>query len=476
MRALPLCACLLLGACVSAPRFERPAVMSEQRYVSEPLDSLSLDDGAAVDAQWWKQLGSPDLDATVEAAFSGNRNLAAAQASLNEALELAAAQRGARLPSVALTASSGRQKYGAAFLGENAGTIAPFTYYSIGANVSYLLDYAGGARNAVERRLALAEVQQSTLEATRLALAGNVVLQALAIASAREQLRAVQSIVDEGAKNVDLVHKALDAGSVARLDLLTAQSQLADDETLLPPLRQQLSAARHAMAVLLGRAPADFSPPEFELGAFALPQRLPLGLPSQLARRRPDILADEARLRAATAAVGVATANLYPQIRITGSLTREALDGSGLFDRSATAFGLIGGLTAPVFDGGRLRAERRASMAALQGALASYQHTVLNAFGQVADVLTALEHDSEQIAAQQKALDLAETNLTMARESFSAGNSGVLQILDAQRLAQRARIGVVRAQAQRVQDTVELMVALGGDASAVSTAAEPQTR
>jgi len=207
-----------------------------------------------------------------------------------------------------------------------------------------------------------------------------------------------------------------------------------------------------------------------------LPSSIPLGLPSELAHRRPDIRAEEARLHAATAAVGVATANLYPQIRITGSLSRQSLEPSDLFDDKSTAFSLVTNITAPLFNGGRLRAERRAALAAVDSAFASYQQTVLTAFAQVADILTALEHDAEQIAAQQKAFDVAQTNLSLARESFSAGNTGVLQILDAQRLSQRARIGVVRAQAQQVQDLIELMVALGGEQPDATAASEQQVR
>lgn len=473
-----LCAllCVSLSACVSTQSYRQPVVETPERYTSEPLAGLSLQAGGDAGDEWWTQFGSAQLDATVDAAFAGNRNLAVAEANLREAHELFKAQTGARLPVAELAAGPGRQKYGAAFLGPNAGSFPPFTYYSIGINVSYVLDYAGGTRSAIEQRLALAEVRQHTLGAARLSLAGNVVLQALAIASAREQLHAVQSIVEEGRRNVDLVQKALDAGSVARLDLLTAQSQLADDETLLPPLRQQLSAAQHALAVMVGKPPASFTAPDFDLGAFTLPQSLPLALPSELARRRPDIRAEEARLRAATAAVGIATANLYPQVKLTGSLSRQALETSDLFDESATAFSLVGNLTAPIFNGGRLRAERRASIAAMESTVAGYQHTVLTAFGQIADILTALEHDQEQIAAQQKAFEVAETNLSLARESFSAGNTGVLQILDAQRLSQRARIGVVRAQAQRVQDMVELMVALGGETDVAAPASEQEVR
>jgi NodT family efflux transporter outer membrane factor (OMF) lipoprotein len=472
MKRALLASCALITACVNNTRFESPRIEAPDRYANETLATLQLDAASEPGGQWWKNLNSPELDATIDAAFAGNRNLAMAQASLREARELFSAQTGARLPSAELAAGEGRQKYGAAFLGPNAGSFPPFTYYTVGVNVSYLLDYAGGTRNAIEQRLALAEVRQHTLEAARLSLAGNIALQALQVASAREQLRAVQSIVEEGTRNVELVQKALDAGSVARLDLLTAQSQLADDETLLPPLRQQLSAAQHALAVLVGRPPASFTAPDFELAAFRLPSSIPLGVPSELAHRRPDIRADEARLHAATAAVGVATANLYPQIRITGSLSRQSLEPSDVFDDKNTAFSLVTNITAPLFNGGRLRAERRAALAAVDGALASYQQTVLTAFAQVADTLTALEHDAELIAAQQKAFDVAQTNLSLARESFSAGNTGVLQILDAQRLSQRARIGVVRAQAQQVQDLIELMVALGGEQPAATPASE----
>ena len=340
MRSLPLFLAAALTACVSAPPFKTPQTAVPERYTNEPLSAVSLNTvgNGSPGAEWWKQFESPQLDATVAAALTGNRSLAVAQANLRQAQELAGAQRGALLPNVELAAGAGRQKYGAAFLGAAAGDFPPFTYYSVGANVSYLLDYAGGAHSAVEERLAMAEVQQHTLEAARLTLAGNVVLQALAVASAREQLRAAQGIVDEDAKNVDLVQKALDAGSVARLDLLTAQSQLADDETLLPPLRQQLSVARHALAVLVGQAPADFAVPEFTLAEFVAPQEVPLSLPSELARRRPDIRAEEARLHAATAAVGVATANLYPQIKLTGSLSQQALTTDGLFKGSSDAF------------------------------------------------------------------------------------------------------------------------------------------
>ncbi len=462
----------LVTACAVGPNFKTPKAPAADRYTTETLDDVKL--AATGPAQdWWTAFQSPKLNDTVRAAIEGNRTLQVAQANLEQAREIYGASQGARLPNAEIAGLNARNKYGAAFLG--GFQLPPFTAYSIGVNVSYVLDYTGGVKRSIEQQQALAEEKEHELSAAHLSLTGNVVLQSLAIASARARIRAAEGILDEDGRNVDLVRKALTEGSVARVDLLSAESQLAQDQTLLPPLRQELSQARHALAVLVGQAPGNWSAPDFELEDFLPPADLPIAVPSELARRRPDIRQSEAQLHVATAAVGVATANLYPQIKLTGSLSQQALDVGDIFKESANAFTLAGNLTAPLFNGGRLRAERRASEAAMKAAYARYEQTVLTAFGQVADVLAALEHDAQQSDAQQRALDVAESNLSLTRESYSAGNVGVLQVLDAERVAQRARIGVAHARAQRMQDTAELIVALGGDsplAPAPATAAE----
>lgn len=464
MRFIVFALASLLAACTAGPNFVRPEPPAAERFTTEALPDLQLpaanEPGAGPAQLWWTAFHSPKLDETVRVALEGNRNLQAARASLQQAREIYAASTGARLPSADVEAFNARNKYGAAFLG--AFKLPSFTAYSVGVNVSYILDYTGGVKRSIEEQQALAESREHELTAAHLSLTGNVVLQALAIASARAQIRAVEGIIEEDSRNMELVRRALQEGSVARVDLLSAESQLAQDQTLLPPLRQELSVARHALAVLVGQAPGNWAAPDFELEDFVPLAPLPTSLPSELARRRPDIRASEAELHAATAAIGVATANLYPQIMLKGSLSQQALQAHDLFDASANAFALSGNLAAPLFNGGKLRAERRAAEAARQAALARYEQTVLTAFGQVADVLAALQHDAEQTEAQQRALDVAESNLTLTRDSYSAGNVGVLQILDAERLVQRARVGAAKARAQRMQDTAELIVALGG--------------
>ncbi|MEJ0035438.1 MAG: efflux transporter outer membrane subunit [Gammaproteobacteria bacterium] len=459
-KLIPFTVSLLLTGCVAGPNFQSPKTPPAERYTTEALPSLAVAN-SAVPEMWWSVFHSPKLDETVHTALDGNRNLQAAQATLKQANELLGVAKAAKNPEITADAGAGRQKLGAAFLG--GFNLPPFSYYSVGASVSYVFGLAGGIRRTIEQQQALAEAQQHELNAAQLSLTGNVVLQSFAIASARAQIRAAEAVLEEDRRNAELVRKAFDEGSVPRLDVLSAESQLAQDETLMPPLRQELSAARHALAVLVGEAPGNWSAPDFELEDFTPPATLPVSLPSELARRRPDILAHEAQLHAATAAVGVSTANLYPQIKLTGALSQQSITLGSLFDGKSDAFSLAGGITEPLFDFGKRRAQKRASEAAMQASLANYEQTVLNAFRQVADVMAALEHDSQQTAAQQRALEVAESSLALTRESYSAGNTGVLQILDAERQVLRARIGVARARAQKMQDTAELVVALGGD-------------
>lgn len=475
---MPLVASLLLAACAVSPDYQRPATTTATIYGEESLSNLrhggeqQLADGQNPAADWWTPFHSDALDATMRQALAGNRSLAAAQATLAQAREAVTASTGALYPQVTLDAGAGRQQYGAQFSGPSREP--PFNYFSVGPSVRYLFDYTGGQHRAVEQQQALAEAQAYQLQAAQLSLTGNVAQQALLIASTRAQIATLEDLLIEDQKNLMLVQTAFDAGSVTRVDVLSAQSQLANDQTLLPPLRQQLSVARHALSVLVGHAPADWAPPDFELAELQLPASLPLSLPSELAHRRPDILAAESQLHAATAGTGVATSRRYPQINLSASLSQQSTSLSQLFDGDSLAWGLAGGLTAPLLDGGSLRAQERAAKNAQQAALAQYQQVVLQSLSQVADVLAALDHDAEQLAAQRNALDTSEANLRLTRESYAAGNVGVLQVLDAERLSQQARLGYVRAQAQRYQDTSQLFVALGG--AAIPVAAESAAR
>jgi NodT family efflux transporter outer membrane factor (OMF) lipoprotein len=477
-----IAATVALAGCAVGPNFRRPSAPAARGYrpagESRPVGTAAaaaaqhapaagryeqrILPGAAAVAGWWTLFHSPALDALMRRALADNRNIAAAKATLAEAQELVGAQTGRFFPQVAFQASSGRQKYGKQFFGTLVPSVPPFTYEAFGANVSYTLDYDGAAARSVEEQRALEQYERNELNAAQLTLTGDVGSEVIIIAATRGEIRAAAQLLAEDRDNARLVQTAFQNGSVSKLDVLSAQSQLASDQTLLPPLYQQLAMARHALAVLLGRPPAEWSQPDLELKDLRLPRQLPVSVPSQLVRRRPDILAAEAQLHAATAAVGVATANLYPQISLTASLAQEALTPAQLFNASATAWSLIAGLTQPLFDGGTLRAERRATLDALHASAARYQQVVLDSFGQVADLLDALDHDAQLVAAEANARDTSQASLELSRQSYEAGNSGILQVLDAQRERQRAELGFLRAQSRQYLDTIQLLLAVGG--------------
>jgi NodT family efflux transporter outer membrane factor (OMF) lipoprotein len=459
----------VLGGCAAGPNFERPRAPQSHEY-TQPGATASTGTaaqrivlGGDVVADWWTLFGSDALNDLLRQASAGSPTIAAARSTLAQAQELTVAAGGARYPQVGLTGGAGRQKYGKEFLGPLTAP-PPFTYFAGGAVVNYTFDVAGGIARSIEERRALFEYQRQEMRAAQLALSGNVVSQVISIASASERIRAINELLEEDQRNRRLVQTSFDAGNTTRVDLLLADSQLANDETLLPPAAQELAVATHALAILVGRAPAEWAPPDLDFSKLTLPATLPVSLPSELVHQRPDILAAEAELHAATAQVGVATANLYPHITLTGSVGQQALTLGTLFGSGNGVWTLTSGLTAPLFDGGTLRAERRADIDAMQASAANYEEAVLQSLRQVADVLTGIDQDAALLAAETHAVDAAQASLNLARESYRAGNVGVLQVLDAERAYSRARLDYVRVQAQRYADTAQLYLALGGTA------------
>lgn len=449
-----------LAGCAVGPDFERPAPPGDTRYTSADPTRIGADQtlrpGAEVPARWWQAFGSSALDDLVATALASSPTLEATRATLAQAAELHAAARGALYPQVQINGSATR---GNTSTRTASGSLDVF---SLGPTLGYTPDFFGATARRIEQAQAQVDAQRAQAAAAALALAGNTVLQSIALASASAQVAAVQDIVALDERNLELVQVSQTAGKSAQLDVLTAQSQLAADRALLPPLLQQASVARHAIAVLAGRSSGTWSPPEFDLGDLTLPADLPLVLPSALVRSRPDIAAAEAQLHAANAAIGIAAAQLYPNLSLSASWTALASTPGGLFSGSTNLWALAADLVAPVFSGGTLQAQRAAAIDAYTAQLASYRQTVLQAFGQVADALAALDHDAMLVDAQRKALATAQATLELTQQSYQAGQASLLQLLDAQRQYQQARLGHARASAQRCADTAQLFIAMGG--------------
>jgi NodT family efflux transporter outer membrane factor (OMF) lipoprotein len=252
-------------------------------------------------------------------------------------------------------------------------------------------------------------------------------------------------------------------GAVSRSDVLVQQTQLAQTRATLPPLENAFYQVRHQLAVLVGKLPGDAgSLPRFDIQTLELPQELPVSLPSLLVRQRPDIQASEALLHAASAQIGVATANLYPSITLTGNYGSVTNKLGELFRPDTIIWNLGAGLLQPLFHGGELLAKRRAAIAAYDQALALYRQTVLQAFLNVADVLRALESDADALKIQSEAEAAARKNLKLTRQQFEFGALSYLSMLVVQRQYQQARISLIQAQATRFADTAALFQALGG--------------
>jgi len=463
MSRVLVCLAAVLAGCAVGPDFARPPAPAVDRYTAAPTrDTLAPGGnepsqqvvvGRTISAQWWQLFGSRPLADAIDVALADSPTLAAAEATLAQAEEAVTVARAAFYPHVDLAGTASRQHRNI------AGTV---DLLSLGPTVSYSPDVFGGTRRRVEEAGAFAETQRDELAAAYLALTGNIVSQPIAVAGARLEIGAAEEIIADDERNLDLVRAKLDAGKAAETDVLTAESQLASDQAQLPPLQQQLSAARDAFSVLVGRFPAEWSPPDFDLADLTLPAELPVSVPSELVRQRPDILAAEATLHAASAAVGVATADMYPSITLSASVAQSALDAGTFFTGSSTVWTLASGIAAPVFEGGALRAARRGAIDAFNTTFATYRETVLQAFGQVADVLQALAHDADLVADQGRALDVADRSRGLQRISYGEGKSDLLRLLDAERLYQQARLGYARAEAQRHEDTAALFVAMGG--------------
>ena len=461
--AISVCLPFLLASCVVGPDFQRPAPPDVHQYLpSEPPEprpeggeqaAQHVALGQRVPSQWWELFHCPRLDETLREAIAASYSLAAARSTLAQAQEAIIEARAAFYPQIDLGASARR---GTAA----AGGVS--NLFSLGPSVSYSIDAFGQTRRHVEQEAALAESERYQLAAAYLTLTGNCATQAIAIASTRFQISTAENLIKNDEKNLDLVQREFNAGKVARSDVLTAAAQLEADRTQLPALHQQLSVARHTLAVLAARAPGQWSPPDFDIEEFKLPEILPVSLPSELVRQRPDILAAEAFLHADSAAIGVATAEMYPSITLSSSLVQEALSLASLFRSASRAWDVGASADAQLSHGGALAAQRRAAIDAYNAELATYQQTVLQAFGQVADALSAIDHDAEMVAASQRAVEIAGASLALQRSSYAAGKTSVLQLIVAENTYSSARLGSVRAVGQRLADTAQLFIAVGG--------------
>ncbi len=470
LRQLCAMSLIVLLGCAVGPDFVRPTPPPVERYTRDahPKETIPADgkaqrfeQGATITSEWWRLFNSPKLDSLIRDAVLNNQSLQAAQASLRQSQDILRAGYGVFYPQLNADLEASRQKSSRALTGGNVPS-SIFNLFTLQATVSYALDLFGGERRAVESLRAQVDFQQYAALGTYLTLLGNITNTVIAEAAYREEIKATAEVISLEKDQAGITEVQTRAGTVPYSNLLSIQSQLAATEATIPPLRQKLSQAEHLLATLAGRTPAEWTPLDVELADLTLPSELPIALPSDLVRQRPDILAAEAELHSASAEIGVATAALFPSFTLNGTYGTASNASRDLFKSNSGFWNLGANVAAPLFRGGTLWYGRQAAIDAYKLSLANYRQTVLSSFAQVADTLRALEHDAEAVQAQSQAVAASGKALRLVEANYRAGIATYLQVIIADGQYQQAKIGYIQAQAQRLQDTVALFVALGG--------------
>ena len=474
-----LAAAAAIAGCTAGPDFEPPAPPEVVSYLAipEPETTVAADlstdipAGAAqqfqrgrdIPAEWWALFESAALDAMVRQALDASPRLDQARARLVRAEQQLEARTGStRYPQVSVSASGNR--IGVESDAIESAALAdefPFTVSTASIGVSYTLDLFGRNRRELEALRAIVDYERFELEAVQLALAGSVVTAAIEEALLRQQIATIESVVALQERQLEIVVQLEQLGAASRLDVISLSSELATTRSTLPMLSGELEQTRHRLAIYLGQPPAAAELPELRFGTdLRLPTELPLSLPSDLARQRPDIRAAEALLHEASAAIGVASANYFPHITL--SATAGGISIPPLLDGTAGFALLAASIAQPLFTGGAREAEQRAAEAAFDQAGAAYREVVLAALKNVADVLVALDADAKTLRERARAAQHARAAYEIASNQYEAGAISLLSLLDAERQLAATALDEILAIGDRYADTARLFQALGG--------------
>ena len=464
----------LLAGCAVGPNFKRPAAPEVSDYIPTPLaattstantvagETQRFASGSDIAADWWTLFHSAPLNELIDHSLTSNHDLKAAQAALTVAKENMLAQRGAYYPSVSANFDATRQSQSEQISPALNTNTFLYNLFTPQVSVSYVPDVFGLNRRTVESLAAQEQEARYQMIATYTTLTSNVVVAAIQVGATQMQIDATHELIDSAEKTLKILRYQLDKGYASGLDVAAVEAQLAQFAATLPPLIKQEAQLRDQLAVLAGRFPSQAPAVNFDLSTLQLPQDLPVSLPSALVSQRPDVLQAEANLHDASAKIGIAIANRLPNIVLTANAGSSAAEMSQLFTSGTGFWGIGASLTAPIFQGGTLLHQERAAKAAYEQAAEQYRSTVLTAFQNVADTLTALEQDAEAVKAAAHAADSAKVTLDLTQRQLQSGYAGYLALLSAQQAYQQGRISLIQAQASRFADTAALFQALGG--------------
>lgn len=448
--AVALGGCAAVGPDYSEPQLAVPAGWSAGTG-TDAMDAVLL-------ARWWHGFGDPVLDRLVADALAANLDLAQARARLREARARRGVAGAALAPSVDASLSGSRSRSSG-----QSGSGSTRELYSAGFDASWELDVFGGLRRSVEAAQADLEASVESLSDTRVSLAAEVALNYIDLRTAEQRLAIAEESIASRGENHQIIRWRQQAGLVSELDLAQATTDLESTRAVLPPLRTAVTEAKNRLAVLLGRNPG-------ELESLVHADRpIPLAaaeivaaIPADTLRQRPDVRAAERRLAAQTARLGEAEAARYPSFRLSGSLGLEALELDALADRGANTHSLFGGITAPVFNAGRIAANIEIQDALVEQARLAYRAAVLAALEEVENALTAVANTDARRAKLAEAAAAARTTLAIAEYRYASGLADFLSVLDAQRTQLSLDEQLAGSTGELARAQIRLYKALGG--------------
>lgn len=447
---------LSVGAFVLTGCAQQPVMPDVEQSLPEQWSSSFGSDQAWPDQEWWQNFHSEELTRLVQDALSNNFDLAAAAARIMQAEAQVRVSGATLLPGIDLDFRTSRQGE----LGEGGSSS-----YGAGLSASYEIDFWGknrAALSASEASLEASRFDRDTVMLTTTASVANTYLQVLSL---RDRLRIAQLNLDNAQRVLELTELRVNTGAASPLELAQQRSVVAQQRASIPPIRQQEREAIAALAALLGKPPQLLEIAGETLVGMQAPPVV-AGLPSELLQRRPDVRRVEAQLYGAAANVAVARASLFPSVRLTGSLGLQGQEVSSLFDGNP-AYSLGASLLQPIFDAGRLAAQKDLAEARQLELIQSYRSVIVDAFADVDTALTAIEHLRQQQQLQDEVLEQANLTLNLAEVRYREGAENLLTVLDAQRTYYSAQDQRLQLELRALQAVVDLYRALGGGWQAV---------
>ena len=450
---------LLTGCMMAGPDYRPVEPAAPAAWNTEPAEGVIVGDAEMTTVHWWRSLNDPQLSQLMERALQGNLDLATATLRIAEARARYGISRADLFPTLDTGATVSREQSS-----ENVETGAVYNYYRVGFDAAWELDLFGGVRRSVEAAKADIDLQQETFHAALVSLQAEVALNYLDLRTAQARLAALESNLAAQEETYQLNQSRYEAGLIDELAVQQASYNMEQTRSQIPPLQSAIEIAKNRLSILLGLAPGSLHQ---DLAALTpiptLPPSVAIGIPAETLRQRPDVRQAERELARQTALVGVATAELYPKLRLSGTLGLESLSENSLFESASRAWGIGSVISWNIFDAGRIRNNIEVQSLLQEQALLNYRNVVLLAHEEVENALVAFAKEQLRRDALSRATDAARRANAIAQDKYEAGLVDFSNVLDAQRSLSSFEDQLAQSSGAVTANLVLLYKALGGD-------------